>query len=224
MSGDVSCLAAESYICQNGICFPVSFYLFDFHFLSAAFSAYLYIKIAVDLCWKKVSCTLKGSRGKLRFAWLELQIVLIMTRAKERKMSGNRADDTQISAEKEGEGFRLQKADKKERGISFEPPDDMPDQRMYRTEEGKPKCPEKKTSILKKTVSLTDMCVTGPGNISILTLHGKRQKYGHLPILPCGESASEETMPSLEPQHSHPSFEETNLGPFFLSHLQWVIL
>lgn len=40
--------------------------------------------------------------------------------------------------------------------MSLEVSDDLPDQRLYRPEEGKPKCPETQ----KKTMVLIDLCVT----------------------------------------------------------------
>lgn len=68
-----------------------------------------------------------------------------------------------------------------------------------------------------------DLLHTGPGSISrsILSLNGKCQKYIHFPIFSCGERARQEIRTSLEPYHSHPSFEETNLGWHGISNRTW---
>lgn len=83
--------------------------------------------------------TLKGSRGKLRFAWLAWQIPLSMTRTG----GGLKGGPLQRREVKVSDYKRQAKMKKMKK--SFELSGDLPDESMYRTEESKPKCPKKRS-------------------------------------------------------------------------------
>lgn len=134
----------DSYVCQNRICSSGSFYLFDFHSFWHIAEHIFVLKLLQTWAGKRwvravpwgaaeEGWCLHGWLCKRSLAWPELK----------RDVRGRDRWHTHPSAEEGGEGFRLWKAGKKERGMSLEVSDDLPDQRLYRPEESKPKCPRR---------------------------------------------------------------------------------